>query len=375
MKEGKLKITPFILAVFLILLAMAAELVYMGDFEYRFKTRRFNRLLKEKEKVIDQCLEGMKPILASGVPHGTEVENSLFARAHENGITILEYLGDRLVSWSDTEFDAPRVLHDSLFTKPFVFLQNGWFLTRKVEAGAENILGLLRIRSDYSLENDIISNGFEEDFRIPASTRFSRNYDVSGYNVYSSDGTFLFSLLYPQEKGKTGLIHIPLILWGLAFLAMLNLVLCLARRYAGRKKAGMAALISSVLLILLYLIVLLAKKPAVLSQTALFSPFRYTMNGFVPSLGHLLLLSILLSFLSYIVFSVLRDHDRISKTDISRWYILALLLLPGSLLFSLYHKVISHLVFTSNINFETYRVLNLDLFSLAGFMVIILLFT
>lgn len=375
MKEGKLKITPFILAVFLILLAMAAELVYMGDFEYRFKTRRFNRILKEKEKVMEQCLEGMKPILASGVPHGTEIETSLFARAHENGITILEYLGNRLVSWSDTEFDAPRVLQDSLFTSPFVFLQNGWFLTRKVEAGPENILGLLRIRSDYSLENDIISNGFEEDFRIPASTGFSRDRDSSAYKVYSSDGTFLFSLIYPQEKGRTGLIHVPLILWGLAFLALLNLVLCLARRYSGRKKPGMAALISSGMLILVYLIVLLAKKPAVLSQTALFSPFRYTMNGFIPSLGHLLLLSILLSFLSWIVFSLFRDNERISKTDISRLHILSLLLLPGSLLFSLYHRVISHLVFNSNINFEPYRVLNLDLFSLAGFIVIVLLFT
>jgi signal transduction histidine kinase len=375
MKEGKLKITPFILAVFLILLAMAAELVYMGDFEYKYKTRRFNRILREKEKVMEQCLEGMKPILASGVPHGTEVETSLFARAHENGITILEYLGVRLVSWSDTEFDAPRVLPDSLFTKPFVFLQNGWFLTRKVEAGPENILGLLRIRSDYSLENDIISNGFDDDFRIPASTGFSRTYDSSGYNVYSSDGTFLFSLIYPKEKGKTGLIHVPLILWGLAFLAILNMVLCLVRHYTGRKKAGMAVLISSGLLILVYLIVLLSKKPAVLSQTSLFSPFRYTMNGFIPSLGHLLMLSILISFLSYLAFSVLRDHDRIKRTDISRWYNLALLLLPGSLLFGLYHKVISHLVFNSNINFETYRVLNLDLFSLAGFTVIVLLFT
>ena len=57
MKDGKLKITPFILAVILILLAMAAELVYLGDFEYRFRTKRFNRILKEKEKVMDNCLE------------------------------------------------------------------------------------------------------------------------------------------------------------------------------------------------------------------------------------------------------------------------------------------------------------------------------
>ena len=66
MKEGKLKITPFILAAFLILLAMLAELVYLGDFEYRFRTKRFNRILKEKEKIMENCLEGMKPILESG---------------------------------------------------------------------------------------------------------------------------------------------------------------------------------------------------------------------------------------------------------------------------------------------------------------------
>lgn len=375
MKEGKLKITPFVLAVFLILLAMAAELVYMGDFEYRFRTRRFNRILKEKEKIMEQCLEGMKPILASGVPHGTDVENNLFARAHENGITILEYMGNRLISWSDTEFEAPRALHDSLFNKSFVFLQNGWFLTGKVEAGPENILGLLRIRSDYSLENDIIRNGFEEDFRIPASTGFSRDKDASGYHVYSSGGTFLFSLIYPEEKGRTGFIHIPLILWGLAFIAILNLVRCLAFRYAGRKKYGIALFISSGLFLIVYLIVLSGGKPAVLSQTGLFSPFRYTMNGFVPSLGHLILLGILSSMFSFLGFSVLRDHERVRKTGLSKWHILTLLLLPGSLLFSLYHKVFSHLVFNSNINFETYKVLNLDLFSLGGFIVIILLFS
>ena len=375
MKEGKLKITPFVLAVFLVLLAMAAELVYMGDFEYRFRTRRFNRILKEKERVMNQCLEAMKPILASGVPHGTDVENNLFSRAHENGITILEYMGNRLISWSDTDFDAPRTLHDSLFRKPFVFLQNGWFLTGRIEAGPENILGMLRIRNDYSLENDIISNGFEEDFGIPATTGFSRERDASPYHINSSDGTFLFSLIWPAEKGRTGFIHIPLILWGLAFLAILNLMHCMARRYAGRGKRGLAILISSILLLFIYLIVLIAGKPEVLSQTGLFSPFRYTMNGLVPSLGHLVLLSILVSVFVFMVFTLLRDHAMVKKADISKWHILTLLLLPGSLLVSLFHRVFSHLVFNSNINFETYKVLSLDLFSLAGFVVIILLFS
>ena len=84
-----------------------------------------------------------------------------------------------------------------LYKKPFVFLQNGWFLTRSVQAGSELIVGLLRIRSDYGLENDIIKNGFVKHFRIPDNTGFSRNKNASEYQIFSSDGTFLFSLLYP----------------------------------------------------------------------------------------------------------------------------------------------------------------------------------
>ena len=93
----------------------------------------------------------MKPILASGEPHGSATENNLFSVAKQNGITILEYIGTRLVSWSDTDFDVPRTLSDSIYQKPFIFLQNGWFLTGSVQAGTERIVGLLRIRSDYSL--------------------------------------------------------------------------------------------------------------------------------------------------------------------------------------------------------------------------------
>ena len=167
MKVGNLKIAPFFLTIALILLAMAAEWVYMGDFEYKFRTRRFNRILKVKERIMDECLNGMKPILARGETHGSETENDIFSIAEQSRITILEYIENKLIYWSDTEFDVPRILTDSLYNEPFVFVQNGWFLTKSVQAGNEKIVGLMRIRSDYGFENDIIRNGFVEDFGIP----------------------------------------------------------------------------------------------------------------------------------------------------------------------------------------------------------------
>lgn len=375
MKEGNLKITPFILAAFLILLAMSAELVYLGDFEYRYRTKRFNRVLKEKEQIMEHCLEDIKPIVESGVAHGSETENNIFTTAHANGITILEYFGNRLVSWSDTEFEAPRTLVDSLYKEPYVFLQNGWFLTRSVQAGSELIIGLLRIRSDYGLENDIIKNGFAKHFRIPAGTGFSRNRDASGYQIFSANGTFLFSLLYPAEKIRTNLIHIPLALWGLAFLAILYMALCLSRCLAARKKEIQAMTLPFIIFLAVFLFVLLLKKPSVLFQTELFSPYRYTMNGFIPSLGHLLIFTILTSVLAQIIYSVLKKSERFVEIDRTKWFSLSLLLIPGAFLFSLYHMVFSHLIFNSNINFETFKILDLDILSLTGFVIILLLFS
>jgi two-component system, NtrC family, nitrogen regulation sensor histidine kinase NtrY len=375
MKDGKLKITPFIIAVILILLAMAAEQVYLGDFEYRFRTRRFNRILKEKEKVMDNCLKGMKPILASGEPHGSASENNLFSVAGQNGITILEYFGNKLVSWSDTDFDVPLILSDSIYLKPFIFLQNGWFLTKSVQAGSERIVGLIRIRSDYGLQNDIIRNGFVKHFRIPDNTGLSRNINSSEYHIFSANGTFLFSMLYPVIKAKTNFIHIPLILWGLAFLAILYMTLCVVRYLAGQNREISAIVVSFAVFSAIYLLVLIAKKPAVLFQTELFSPYRYTMNSLIPSLGHLLLMSILLSVLAFIFYISLKTNEWFNEIDRTKWLTLTCLLIPGALFLSLYHIVFSHLVFNSNINFETYKVLDLDIFSLTGFIILLMLFS
>ena len=203
MKDGKIKIAPFILAIGLILFAIASESIYLGEFEYRFRTNRFNRILKEKERIMENCLNGMKPILAKGEKHGSTSENKLFSIAESNNITILEYIGNKLIYWSDTGFDVPRILVDSLYKKPLIFVQNGWFITGSVHAGDEIIVGLMRIRSDYGFENDIIRNGFVKDFGMPENTGFTRNRDASEYHVFSTDGSFLFSLLYPEVKGKT----------------------------------------------------------------------------------------------------------------------------------------------------------------------------
>jgi hypothetical protein len=74
MKKARFKFIPLWLTVVLILLSIGAESVYLGDFEFRYRTRKFNRILKEKERIMDECINGMKPILAKGESHGSLIK-------------------------------------------------------------------------------------------------------------------------------------------------------------------------------------------------------------------------------------------------------------------------------------------------------------
>ena len=70
----------------------------------------------------------------------------------------------------------------------------------------------------------------------------------------------------------------------------------------------------------------------------------------------------------------LKPTNRFKVTDRTGYFALTMLLVAGALLFASYHMVFSHLIFNSNINFETFKVLDLNVFSLVGFISLLLLF-
>ena len=373
MKAIKIKKIPVFLTLILILLAIVAETTYMSDFEFRYRTRKFNRILRQKEKIMELCLHGMEPILARGESHGSLSETNLFSLAGQNRITILEYLGNKLVSWSDNDFDVPLLLTDSTYSSPMIFIQNGWFISKTLKAGNETIVALLRLRNDYGFENDIIKNGFLKDYGLPGNVGFSRDEDSSQFKVFTTGGDFVFCLQFPEVKSITYFILLPLLLWIASFFCLIYLVLNIVK-YLSVKGRNTVALISCAsIFLIIYLLALITRRPAVFFETELFLPYRYTMNLFIPSLGHFAIFSILLAVFSYALYTYLPVREILIRSEKRAIPLITMLLVPGALLFGLYNMVFSHLVFSSNINFETFKVLDLNLFSLVGFISLALL--
>ncbi len=362
-----------ILTAILLLMALATESVYFSNFEDRMRTSRFTRILHEKEAIMEDCLDELKLVLAKGEPHGSVSEKGIFTIADQNKITILEYFDRKLAYWSDNSFDVPEEQNDTLFKKPLIFIRNGWFLPCTVEAGNEMIIGLLRIYTDFGFENDIVQNGFEKHFRLPADIGFSTERSPSGYDIYNSSGTFLFSLSFPVIRQNTLLILIPLALWLSVFVFMILLMITVAniKDQKGIPLAGI--LISLLVFASMYAILLFFDKPAVLFRTGLFSPFIFSLNKFIPSLGHLVMLGVLAAVLSYMFYKYIKVQPHSAEKPWQEYIVMTLLLGTAAFLIVVFHLIFGQLISDSIISFETYKVLNLTFYSVAGISAMILL--
>ena len=372
MDNKRRSIILLILTLVLFLLASLAELVYLSDFEYRYRTRRFNKILWGKEKIMEDCLESLKLYSSRGEPHRSTAWENIFSLAEQNNITILEYFDNNLIYWSDNDFDVPLSAYDSVYTESIIFLQNGWFVPGTIESDNEKFVGLLRVRTDYSFENDIIKSGFVKDFRIPEDVGVTTVQDSSVYEIRNKDGEFLFSLVFPEVKSNTALIIIPLVLWVSFFVLLISLACSLIKLMLERGKTITGLAFSLLIFLGLYATVLLSGKPEVIMRTGLFSPYIFSLNNLIPSLGHLLMLSILVAVLAYFFLNYFPTEIRI-KEEPSQYFFLTFMLITGACLISIIQIIFSRLILNANISFETYKVLNISSFSVAGFSSIILL--
>ena len=352
-------------------LAIITEKLFFSDYEYYLRTRYFNKMLAEKETIMESCLRNMEMLLSNKAhhDHGSDSENTIFKIAEKNNIIIFEYYDDMLVYWSDDNFDVPLHFSDTLYNKPLVFLQNGWFLSKTVKLDNKSIVGLLRVRTEYGFANDIIHNGFEKEFRLSENVNFSFDKEDSEYHISDKNGNFLFSLLFPSSKEVSYLMTVPLLLWLLTFIFFIWFIIEFAGRLANTINKTLSVIILSGSFSLSYALFLLINQPKVLFLTGLFSQYRFSLNSFVPSLGHLLILSIFAALTAFIFF---RDFPDFAKRGKTTFLIQIFYALAAVLLFAVFHFLFCKLVSTSNINFEPYKVLKLSWYSIIGFVALLL---
>lgn len=337
---------------------------------------RFQETLREKQIQADSLLSSaLKALDYTSSDELFPVFSKQYLELSRKGLAIFIYRNDSLVFWSDNYIPVPAN-HKSFPVRDLVKIANSYFIKREVNSGNTSLIGLILVKTEYRYENRFLQNSFQEDFKLSPEVKINPGKTENGFNeIYSSEGNFLFSLdfhiarkMNPLEKQMSVLLYLVVLILFLFFL----------RRFihnAPNRYQKALFFVSTAMVFGLYYASHYYRFPHIIYDLELFSPGKFAGSSWFPSLGDLLLLTVL-SF--FTIFNFYKEYNiNLNNVRGSGFnYILLLLsfliLIPLWFLISIY--LLRSLILDSTISFETYKVLNLTIYTFFGFLILTFLF-
>lgn len=335
------------------------KLVYAhGDQE------KIQRKLNTKFDILDQ-------VVADFYATGSMAD---LKKTERKGIILLAYRDDSLVYWSDNRIPAFAMQNIRVDSSRFSFISNTWYVIRKFTKADTVVAGLLKIKDEYPYQNEYLQNAFQRDLDIPYTAQIILSPAKGDVILYDADNHYLFSLAFDGALQYPGLArYLPPVLYLFVLLFFLLLVATVFNRVSnGPLKNG---------LFLLLAVVLIAGRlgqvkslfPGALYNLELFGPFIFARSLFMPSLGDVLLNSMLIIFL---LLRFRRDFwygSFISAQQPRKpRFVIVVLMTVLAAYFIFSHYLFSSLILNSSINFETFKVTGITVYTFIGILVVAL---
>jgi two-component system, NtrC family, nitrogen regulation sensor histidine kinase NtrY len=372
---GRLKNIRIVIVALLVaaVLAIGADQLYFSDLEWRFRTSRLDARLSGMEKQAALLLEEVEmQILEKGDP-SVLFHNSTGRDADEKGITILVYMADTISYWSTNSITFPVIYEDRFDAHKPVFFSNKWFIPVHRQTGDYDMLALIKVYRQYPIVNNLLRSGFPEPYWLPSSAKITFDEAASEFQIMGSEDEFHFGLVFPERKPNTVFIIIPVLLW-LIFLFLLARLVVLAAGYYGSKIGdAVSILLAFGALAFIYAIVLLAGIPPSVNSTELFSPFLWSAGRLLPSVGHLILLGLLIVSGLKLIFRCSSFNSAWEGQGVRRLAAPAAVIGVAFVAFLAGEALFRDLVLNSAISFEAFKILDMSFMSLAGFISVMMI--
>jgi two-component system nitrogen regulation sensor histidine kinase NtrY len=356
-------------ALALFVLSQLLQYVSFNSLNAKGRVRRFEKTFQQKELLLYSIFEELEEDQdqLGGPDYFTFLYPQIMGKIKGRGMDVFLFLGDTLVLWtgntvSPADFDAHKDLE-------IVFLGNNWSVKKERVSGALRMVGLIKIKNEYPYENVFLENGFQEDFRVPPGTRILPEPVESGYPVHDSWQNELFSLDFSGEPEYSLFqSQVSLLLYFLGIFLFLLYVRRLIRSISDRTWKNIGIFLAAVILILMDAILMKIPVAPNMAGMDIFNPRLFAASDILPSLGDLLITSFFVFFLVYIFYYEFRLGDK------HKGRVFQVLQLVFFLALVLYFQGIAllfrSLVVHSSISFETYRVLDISVFTFIGLFIL-----
>ncbi|MFN2336109.1 MAG: ATP-binding protein [Bacteroidales bacterium] len=375
--KGRLKDIRTVIVTLLVTAALAvgADQLYLSDLEWKFRTSHLDSRLSGLEKQSALLLEEVEREIREAGDSSVMFRSNTGRDALADGITILVYKNEQIAYWSNNSVAFPVRYEERFDSHKPVFLSNKWFIPVHRQFGEYEMLALIKVYRQYTIVNNLLRSGFSEEYWLPSSASITFDEAASEFRVMGSENEFHFGLVFPEKKPNTIFIVIPVLFWFLFLFLLVRLVGLASGYYGSRAGEAVSITLAFGALMLIYATVLLTGIPPSVRSTELFSPFMWSAGRLLPSVGHAMLLGLLIVSGLKLIFRSGSFNSPGKGEGFRALTVPAAFIAAGYTGFIAGEALLRDLVLTSDINFEAFKILDMTFMSLAGFITVMLLLT
>jgi signal transduction histidine kinase len=291
----------------------------------------------------------------------------------DEGIALLIYENDTLKFWSDNSIAVENWIKEVCLDSRTVKLRNGWFEVVHPHTNAtttKTIVGLVLIKNEYPYQNKYLVNEFQKDFSVPSETRLITDNPNASNGIKNINGQYLFSLEFDDVSNTVSFWSYIAVIFNLIGF-FLVVVFIKRESVALNKKIGRnysILLFVGTTVLLRYLSIQLGF-PESFYSFDLFNPKVFADAGSVwlTSLGDLLINTVILFYLSYVVFTEFDFRSILAGISKRSGITITFIVFLGFFWFSwLITTLFSGIILNSNIPFSINNLFSLNEYSYVG---------
>lgn len=284
---------------------------------------------------------------------------------------VVVYKGEQEVVWSNNDVIPPPFLAKALAEgASFLRLSNGYYViqkTTRVMGGEQvQVLGLVKIRNNFRIQNRYLENDFNPLLGLPNYVRMVLNREADSAPVNGVDGKTLFFLQLDNfeyskvpHKGKDWLNLLIILLGVGAINAFCYYIVLRYNPWLG------LILLAATLAGIRYLMIFY-DLPYEFTKLELFDPKFYASSAINKSLGDLLLNILVIFNVVYYLFMFMPFSRTNFKAKAGKYVIISLMYISLYFLAYVVGWTFNSLLLNSNIPFDLNNFMDLTSFSLLG---------
>ncbi len=350
---------------------------------FKLEVDNIERTLHSKESEIEEYLKIFADKLESNEYIKDSQDKNIFfdenySELEEKGFTIIIYKNDSLTFWSNNHVEMSNVYTGSKFYNRILEGENSIHVIETKNIEDFIIVGLIKLKNDFEYNNKYLKNDVFSDFALPDYIGISEIPISHGFDIQDKDGIYAFSFV-PEGSVKTNK-DLSNFLGLLYILSALFLILFLSTFMTNISKSEYSnwwILVIIIVLVALKSLTIIYKIPYIVYSLPLFDSQYYASSFLFPSLGDFLTNSMFIALIIYHLLFFINNKfaDKILKKQIPILNTITGIIALNIIYFFFFviHKLLKSLIIDSNILFEIYNILSLNLFSLFAFSIFIIL--